>query len=319
MKLIITGCVGFIGANFTTYWLNRYPDDKIIGIDCLTYAANISVLEILKQNKNFRFYQTDICNQQEINNIFQRENPDMVVNFAAESHVDRSIEDSRIFVETNVLGTQTLLDASLKYKIKRFHQISTDEVYGDLSLTSNNRFTENSPLKPNSPYSASKAAADLMVLSYQKTYGLDVTISRSSNNYGKYQHEEKLIPKIILYALNDRSIPIYGNGCNVRDWMYVEDHCRAIDLIIHKGRMGNIYNVGGNNLWTNLDLVKLILQKINKPETLIRFVEDRKGHDKKYALNCDKLIMKLGWQPQVDCSEGLDKTIRYYKSGLFVG
>jgi dTDP-glucose 4,6-dehydratase len=313
MKVLITGCAGFIGANFTEYWLKTYPDDTIVGIDCLTYAANIFALKALQECKSFNFHKTNICNRQEMEKIFQNETPDVVINFAAESHVDRSIEDSKLFVETNILGTQVLLDISLKYRVKRFHQISTDEVYGDLSLDSSEAFSESSPLKPSSPYSASKAAADLLVLSYYRTHGLSVTISRSSNNYGKHQHTEKLIPKVIQCAINDKPFPIYGNGLNVRDWIHVEDHCRAIDLIVRKAQSGKIYNVGGNNLVSNIILIKNILRQLNKSEDLITFVADRKGHDRKYALNCSKLITELGWTPQVKFADGLKQTIQWYQ------
>ena len=313
MKLLITGCVGFIGINFTKYWLRNYPQDVIIGVDCLTYAANISALKSLQQRTNFKFYKTNICDQEEIEKIFEYERPDVVVNFAAESHVDRSIESARIFIETNVLGTQTLLDACLKYDVKRFHQISTDEVYGDLPINSKRAFHENSPLRPNSPYSASKAAADLLVLSYAKTHNLYVTISRSANNYGKYQHEEKLIPKTIRRALRGECIPVYGNGLNVRDWIHVEDHCRAVDFILRGGKSGNIYNVGGGYSVANIVLVKNILQQLGKNEETIAYVTDRKGHDRKYALNCNKLIAELGWKAQVDFLDGLKQTILWFQ------
>ncbi len=314
MKLIITGCAGFIGTNFTKYWLSNYTGDEIVGVDCLTYAANLCALAELKTQKNFRFYKANICDAQKIEQIFQNESPDLVVNFAAESHVDRSIESSKIFIETNVLGVQTLLDLCLKYGIKRFHQISTDEVYGDLSLDSNDFFTENSPLKPSSPYSASKAAADLLVLSYFRTHGLPVTITRSANNYGKYQHAEKLIPKVIKFALQGKKIPVYGDGLNVRDWIFVEDHCRAVDAVVHGAPVGEIYNVGGGALLSNIALIKEILRQLEKKEDLITFVEDRKGHDRKYALDCDKLALNLCWSPKVDFSSGLKQTISWYKN-----
>lgn len=313
MRIVITGCAGFIGTNFTKYWLNKYAEDTVIGVDCLTYAANLSALEVLKTHDKFKFYKTNICDRQAVQKIFQDEDPDIVINFAAESHVDRSIADSRIFVETNVLGTQTLLDLCLQYGVKRFHQISTDEVYGDLPLDTDEVFTEDSPLKPSSPYSASKAAADMLVLSYFKTHGLPVSISRSANNYGKHQHTEKLIPKVIQYALSDKLFPIYGDGLNVRDWIYVDDHCRAIDMIVHNASSGSVYNVGGDTLLSNITLVKEILLQLGKPEDLIVFVADRKGHDRKYALNCSKLILELGWKPQVDFSNGLKEIIDWYK------
>jgi len=313
MRILITGCAGFIGVNFTKYWLNNYTEDTVIGVDCLTYAANIPALTELKLHDKFNFYKTNICDRQAVEKIFQNKAPDIVINFAAESHVDRSIADSRIFVETNVLGTQTLLDLCLQYDVKRFHQISTDEVYGDMPLDTDEVFTEDSPLKPSSPYSASKAAADMLVLSYFRTHGLSVSISRSANNYGKYQHTEKLIPKVIEYALRDKPFPIYGDGLNVRDWIYVDDHCRAIEKIVRNAPSGSIYNVGGDTLLSNITLVKEILRQLGKTEDLITFVADRKGHDRKYALNCDKLISELGWKPQVDFSDGLKETILWYK------
>lgn len=309
MKALITGCAGFIGANLTKYWLDRYADDTVVGVDCLTYAANLCALAELKAHNKFHFYQANICDRQAVESIFESEAPDIVINLAAESHVDRSISDARIFVETNVLGVQTLLDACLKYGIKRFHQISTDEVYGDLPLDSDATFTELSPLKPSSPYSASKAAADLLVLSYFRTHGLSVSVSRSANNYGPYQHTEKLIPKTIEYALRNKPIPIYGDGLNVRDWLYVGDHCRAIDAIVRRAPFGSVYNVGGGKLLSNIVLVKEILRCLERSEDLIAFVADRKGHDRKYALNCDKLARELGWKPQVNFADGLRETI----------
>ena len=314
MKIVVTGCAGFIGTNFTSYWLDNYPDDVIIGIDCLTYAANVSALAKLKTHNKFKFYQMNICDKQSIETIFQNEAPDVIINFAAESHVDRSITDSRPFIETNVLGTQVLLDLCLKYGVKRFHQVSTDEVYGDLPLNTTDTFSEDSPLKPSSPYSASKAAADLLVLSYFKTHNLSVSISRSANNYGKYQHKEKLIPKAIEYALNNKPFPIYGNGLNVREWIHVDDHCRAIDKIVRNAPSGSVYNVGANTMVSNIALVKEILKELKKHESLITFVEDRKGHDRKYVLNCVKLISELDWNPQVEFSFGLKETIAWYKS-----
>ena len=313
MRIIITGCAGFIGTNFTKYWLDNYTEDTVIGVDCLTYAANLPALAELKLHDKFKFYKTNICDQQAVEKIFQSEAPDVVINFAAESHVDRSIADSRVFVETNIIGTQTLLDLCLQYGVKRFHQISTDEVYGDLPLDTDEVFAEDYPLKPSSPYSASKAAADMLVLSYFRTHGLSVSISRSVNNYGKYQHTEKLIPKVIEYALRDKPFPIYGDGLNVRDWIYVDDHCRAIEKIVRNAPSGSIYNVGSDTLLSNITLVKEILRQLGKTEDLITFVADRKGHDRKYALNCDKLISELGWKPQVDFSDGLKETILWYK------
>lgn len=314
MKLLLTGCAGFIGANFTNYWLDNHTADTVIGVDCLTYAANLPALARLKARDRFCFYQTNICDWTAMEKIFQTETPDVVINFAAESHVDRSIERSRIFVETNVLGTQTLLDLCLQYGVRRFHQISTDEVYGDLPIESDVAFTENSPLKPSSPYSASKAAADLLVLSYHRTHGLSVSISRSANNYGKYQHTEKLIPKVVEYALKGQRIPVYGDGRNVRDWIHVDDHCRAIDAIVRGAPSGSVYNVGSGVLLPNIVLVKEILKQLGKGEELIEFVADRKGHDRKYALNCDKIAAELGWQPQIEFADGLRKTIAWYKA-----
>ncbi|MBQ9848798.1 MAG: dTDP-glucose 4,6-dehydratase [Clostridia bacterium] len=312
MKIVVTGCAGFIGANFSNYWLDSHSQDTVIGIDCLTYAANIPALSKLKNRERFRFYKANICDKQAVEQIFLAESPDALINFAAESHVDNSIENSRIFVETNVLGTQTLLDLCLKHGIKRFHQVSTDEVYGDLPLDSEDAFTEASLLSPSSPYSASKAAADLLVLSYYKTHGLSVSISRSANNYGKYQHREKLIPKAIRCALHNESIPIYGNGSNIRDWIHVEDHCRAIEKIVCNAASGSIYNVGGSAMLSNITLVKEILALMNKPQSLIAFVADRKGHDRKYALNCNKLICELDWRPEVSFSDGLAETVEWY-------
>ena len=314
MKIIITGCAGFIGANFTQYWLDNYSDDVIVGVDCLTYASNLTQLKKLRKNPRLHFYKTDICDREEIYRIVKTENPDVIVNFAAESHVDNSIQTPDIFMKTNVLGTQVLLDACVKFDVKRFHQISTDEVYGDLPLDSNERFAENSPLKPSSPYSASKAAADLLVLAYFRTYGLSVTISRSTNNYGKYQHEEKLIPKIIKTAGTGMRIPIYGDGKNVRDWLHADDHCRAIDVILRKGKIGEIYNIAGNNEIDNLALAKQILRILGRNNEQIAFVEDRKGHDRRYSVSAQKMITELGWQAEMSFKKGLRETVMYYKN-----
>ena len=310
MKILVTGCAGFIGSSFALYLLENYPSDLIVGVDCLTYAANDEALNKLLSYDRFRFYKENICNTAEIDGIFSNEKPDIVVNFAAETHVDNSILDSYRFVETNVVGTQVLLDASVLYGVSRFHQISTDEVYGDLPLDSNDKFNEDSHLNPSSPYSASKAAADLLVLSYAKTHGLSVSISRSTNNYGIYQHSEKLIPTVISNLVNLKPIPVYGSGENIRDWLYVTDHCRAIDLIIRKGTAG-IYNVGADNYHTNVDLIKKIMTLSGYPDGEIRFVSDRKGHDRKYAVNCEKLNA-LGWQPQADFERELKNTIEWY-------
>lgn len=315
MKILVTGCAGFIGVNFTKYWLENHTEDSIVGVDCLTYASNKNELQNWQKNARFVFYKTDICDREAIYRIFQTEKPDIIVNFAAESHVDNSIETPDIFIKTNVLGTQVLLDACAKYEIKRFHQISTDEVYGDLPLDSKESFNETSPLKPSSPYSASKAAADLLTLSYYKTYGLPITISRSSNNYGKYQHEEKLIPKTIKMAVAGMQIPIYGDGKNVRDWLHVDDHCRAIECILHKGKSGEIYNIGARNEINNLELAKQILSILQRDENLISFVKDRKGHDRRYSVNVSKIIT-LGWKPKMPFDKGLRETITWYKSNI---
>lgn len=280
MKVLVTGGAGFIGSNFIFYMLKTYPSYRIICVDKLTYAGNLSTLTSVMTNPNFRFVKADICDRKAINQLFEEEKPDMIVNFAAESHVDRSINNPGIFLETNILGTDVLMDACLKYGIKRYHQVSTDEVYGDLPLDRPDLlFTETTPLHPSSSYSSSKAAADLLVLSYFRTYGLPVTISRCSNNYGPYQYPEKLIPLMIVNALNNQQLPVYGNGQNVRDWLYVEDHCRAIDLVIHKGREGEVYNIGGHNEMANINIVKLICKELGKSEDLITYVADRKGHD----------------------------------------
>ena len=313
MKILVTGGAGFIGSNFIYHMLEKYPDYKIVCVDCLTYAGNLSTLEDALKNPNFLFSKTDICNRQEIYGIFEQEKPDIVVNFAAESHVDRSIENPEVFLKTNILGTQVLMDACRKYGITRYHQVSTDEVYGDLPLDRPDLFfTEETPIHTSSPYSSSKASADLLVLAYYRTYGLPVSISRCSNNYGPYHFPEKLIPLMIANALNDKPLPVYGKGENIRDWLYVEDHCKAIDLIIHKGRVGEVYNVSGHNEMANIDIVKLICQKLGKPESLITFVADRKGHDMRYAIDPTKIHRELGWLPETKFADGIDKTIDWY-------
>ena len=280
MKIIVTGGAGFIGSNFVYHMLDKYKDYEIICVDCLTYAGNMSTLERAMKNPNFSFYKLDICDRVGIYKLFEERRPDIVVNFAAESHVDRSIENPEVFLKTNILGTQVLMDACRKYGIKRYHQVSTDEVYGDLPLDRPDLFfTEETPIHTSSPYSSSKAGADLLVLAYYRTYGLPVTISRCSNNYGPYHFPEKLIPLMIANALNDKPLPVYGEGLNVRDWLYVEDHCKAIDLIIHKGRVGEVYNIGGHNEMKNIDIVKLICKALGKPESLIVHVADRKGRN----------------------------------------
>lgn len=313
MKLIVTGGAGFIGSNFIFYIMNKYEDYKIICIDKLTYAGNLKTLKTVENNPNFIFIKEDICNREEIYKIFEEYKPDIVVNFAAESHVDRSIESPEEFLTTNIFGTSVLMDACKKYGIKRFHQVSTDEVYGDLPLDRPDLlFTEETPINTSSPYSSSKAAADLLVSAYHRTYGLPVSISRCSNNYGPYQFPEKLIPLMIANALSDKDLPVYGEGLNVRDWLYVDDHCKAIDLIIHKGKVGEVYNIGGHNEMKNIDIVKLICKELNKSEDLIKFVKDRKGHDMRYAIDPTKIHNELGWFPETMFEDGIIKTINWY-------
>ena len=313
MTVLVTGGAGFIGSNFIFYMLKNHREDRVICLDRLTYAGNLHTLEPVMEDPNFRFIKGDICDRDTIYDLFHEEQPDIVVNFAAESHVDRSIDNPGIFLETNITGTSILMDACRRYGIRRFHQISTDEVYGDLPLDRPDLFfTEESPLRPSSPYSSSKASADLLVLAYHRTYGLPATISRCSNNYGPYQFPEKLIPRMIINALSDRSLPVYGNGQNVRDWLYVEDHCRAIDLIIRKGSAGEIYNIGGRNEMKNIDVVKLICKELGKPEKLIFYTKDRKGHDRRYAVNPAKIRRELDWLPETRFSDGIRDTIRWY-------
>ena len=313
MTIIVTGGAGFIGSNFVFHMLQAHPDYRIVCLDKLTYAGNLSTLEPVLQQDNFRFVKADICDRQAVDKLFQEEKPDIVVNFAAESHVDRSIENPGIFLETNIMGTAVLMDACRKYGIQRYHQVSTDEVYGDLPLDRPDLFfTEETPLHTSSPYSSSKASADLLVMAYYRTYGLPVTISRCSNNYGPYHFPEKLIPLMIANALADKPLPVYGNGENVRDWLYVEDHCRAIDLIIHNGKVGEVYNVGGHNEKRNIDIVRIICQELGKPESLIVYVEDRKGHDRRYAIDPAKIHRELGWLPETKFEDGIKKTIKWY-------
>lgn len=313
MTIIVTGGAGFIGSNFIFYMLDSYPEDRIVCMDKLTYAGNLSTLASAMDNPHFRFCKIDICDREAVYRLFEEEHPDMVVNFAAESHVDRSIENPEIFLDTNVKGTAVLMDACRKYGIARYHQVSTDEVYGDLTLNRPDLFfTEETPIRTSSPYSSSKASADLLVLAYYRTYGLSVTISRCSNNYGPYQFPEKLIPFMIINALSDKPLPVYGEGVNVRDWLYVKDHCRAIDLIIHKGRVGEVYNVGGHNEMKNIDIVKLICKELGKPESLITHVTDRKGHDLRYAIDPTKIHNELGWLPETKFEDGIKETIRWY-------
>lgn len=314
MIYLVTGGAGFIGSNFIHYILREHPQDKVICFDALTYAGNLLSLAEAFENDRFSFIKGNIACEKDVNVVFERERPDMVINFAAESHVDRSIQDPQAFLRTNVYGTQVLLEACKTYGIKRFHQISTDEVYGDLPIERTDlRFTESSPLNPSSPYSASKVSADLFTLAYARTYGVPVSISRCSNNYGAFQHPEKLIPLMILNAKEDKPLPVYGTGENVRDWIHVEDHCRAVDLILHhEGAEGQVYNIGGGNEVRNMDVVKTILRAMDKPETLITYVKDRPGHDRRYAVDSSKLKNELGWEPKTDFFEGLCRTVRWY-------
>ena len=313
MKILVTGGAGFIGGNFIHYMVNRYPEDEIVNLDLLTYAGNLETLKPVENKPNYRFVKGDIADRPFIMDLFAKEKFDVVVNFAAESHVDRSIKDPGIFVKTNVLGTTTLLDASKEYGVKRYHQVSTDEVYGDLPLDRPDLFfTETTPLHTSSPYSSSKASADLFVLAYHRTFGLPVTVSRCSNNYGPYQFPEKLIPLMISRALDDEPLPVYGTGENVRDWLHVEDHCVAIDLILRKGEVGEVYNIGGHNERTNLEVVKVILKALGKPESLIQYVTDRPGHDRRYAIDPTKIETQLGWKPKYHFETGIAQTIQWY-------
>lgn len=309
MKILVTGGAGFIGSNFVNYMVCTYPEYEIINLDALTYAGNLNNLKEVEEKSNYKFIKGDITDSELVDSIFA-EKINVVVNFAAESHVDRSILDPGIFVNTNIQGTQVLLDASKKYKIQKYVQVSTDEVYG--SLGKEGFFTEETPLAPNSPYSASKAGADLLVRAYYETFGLPVNITRCSNNYGAFHFPEKLIPLMIINALNDKPLPVYGDGQNVRDWLHVEDHCRAIDLVIHKGINGEVYNVGGHNERTNIQVVKAILTQLGKSESLISYVEDRLGHDKRYAIDPTKLVTTLGWEPIYTFDTGLKQTIDWY-------
>jgi dTDP-glucose 4,6-dehydratase len=313
MKILVTGGAGFIGGNFVLYMVNAYPNDTIVNVDALTYAGNLETLASVETAPNYKFIKGDIADRDFIFQLFETEKFDAVINFAAESHVDRSITQPDIFVRTNVLGTQVLLDASKAFGVKRFHQVSTDEVYGDLPLDRRDLFfTENTPLHTSSPYSASKAGADLLCLAYFRTFQTPVTISRCSNNYGPYHFPEKLIPLMISRALNDQPLPVYGKGENVRDWLHVHDHCVAIDLILRKGRIGEVYNIGGHNERTNLEVVKTILKALNKPESLISYVTDRKGHDLRYAIDPTKIETELGWKPKYTFDTGIQETIQWY-------
>ena len=307
-KILITGGAGFIGSNFVRYMLDKYDDYQIVNLDSLTYCGNLENLSEIEDNPNYTFCKGDITDKELVFKITS--DVDYIINFAAESHVDRSIEDPEIFIKSNVLGTQVLLDAAKKYGVKKYLQVSTDEVYGSLGKTG--YFREDTPLAPNSPYSASKASADLMVRAYNRTFDLPVNITRCSNNYGPYQFPEKLIPLMISNALEDKPLPVYGDGLNIRDWLHVYDHCSAIDLVLHKGKIGEIYNIGGNNEKKNIEIVKLILQNLDKPESLIKFVKDRLGHDKRYAIDSSKIQNELGWTPKYTFETGIAETIKWY-------
>lgn len=313
MKILVTGAAGFIGSNFVFHMRKANPEYDIIALDSLTYAGNLETLAPVMEEDHFTFVRCDITDREGVRKVFEEHHPDVVVNFAAESHVDRSIEDPGVFLRTNILGTQVLMDACREFGIRRFHQVGTDEVYGDLPLDRPDLFfTEDLPLQASSPYSASKASADLLAMAYHRTYGLPVTISRCSNNYGPYQFPEKLIPLMIANALADKPLPVYGTGENVRDWLYVEDHCRAIDMILENGKVGEVYNIGGHNERSNLDVVKTILKQLGKPESLITFVGDRKGHDLRYAIDPSKIHGELGWLPETKFDDGIRQTIDWY-------
>jgi dTDP-glucose 4,6-dehydratase len=309
MKILVTGGAGFIGSNFILYLMKRHPDYEVINLDALTYAGNLENLESVQNHSKYTFVKADITDREKVESLFGQD-IDAVVHFAAESHVDRSIMDPDIFVKTNILGTQVLLDAAKKFNVSKFVHVSTDEVYGTLGETG--FFTETTPLAPNSPYSASKAGSDLLVRAYHETFGMNVNITRCSNNYGPFQFPEKLIPLMISHALQDKALPVYGDGLNVRDWLYVEDHCQAIDLVLHQGKSGEVYNIGGNNERTNLQIVRTILAELGKPESLITFVRDRPGHDRRYAIDASKIRAELGWQPQYPFETGIKKTIQWY-------
>ena len=313
MTILVTGGAGFIGTNFVYYQLQHHPEDRVVCLDALTYAGNLENLTEALKNPRFRFVKGDIADREVVNTLFEEEKPDIVVNFAAESHVDRSITQPELFLRTNIMGTQVLMDACRKYGVQRYHQVSTDEVYGDLPLDRPDLFfTEDTPIHTSSPYSASKASADLLVLAYFRTFHLPVSITRCSNNYGPYHFPEKLIPLMITRALNDQSLPVYGKGENVRDWLYVEDHCAAIDLVMRKGQEGEVYNVGGHNERTNLDVVKTVLRELGKPESLITFVTDRPGHDRRYAIDPSKIHAELGWLPRTKFDDGIHQTVQWY-------
>ena len=314
MNIVVTGGAGFIGANFVYYMLEKRPEDRIICFDKLTYAGNLATLEEAQKHENFKFIKGDIADRKAVYEMFEQEKPDIIVNFAAESHVDRSIENPEIFLQTNVIGTSVLMDACRKYGIKRYHQVSTDEVYGDLPLDRPDLFfTEKTPLHTSSPYSASKASADLLVMAYHRTYQLPVTISRCSNNYGPFHFPEKLIPLMIINAMHDKKLPVYGDGLNVRDWLFVQDHCAAIEIILRKGKVGEVYNIGGHNERQNIQVVKAILKELGKGEELIEHVTDRKGHDRRYAIDPTKIREELGWEPTTSPEEGIKATVKWYQ------
>jgi dTDP-glucose 4,6-dehydratase len=313
MKILVTGGAGFIGSNFLIHMVKKYPNYEFVNLDLLTYAGNLENLSEIREFNNYKFIRGDISDSTFLNVLFEKEQFDIIVNFAAESHVDRSIENPSIFLITNVIGTQNLMDQCLKNNVKLFHQVSTDEVYGDLPLDQPNlKFTEDTPIHTSSPYSASKASADLLALAYHRTFNLPVTISRCSNNYGPFHFPEKLIPLMITRALNNKKLPVYGKGENIRDWLFVKDHCEAIDIIIHQPKLGEVFNIGGNQERTNIDVVKIILSKLNKPDNLISFVEDRKGHDLRYAIDSSKMSKTYGWRPSLNFDEGLSLTIDWY-------
>ena len=313
MKILVTGAAGFIGSNFMYYELDNHPEDEYVALDLLTYAGNLKNLDGIKDRPNYKFVRMDIRDRENIYQLFEEEKFDLVVNFAAESHVDRSIKDPEVFLRTNIIGTEVLMDACLKYGVERYHQVSTDEVYGDLPLDRPDLFfTEETPLHTSSPYSSSKASADLLVNAYHRTYGLKTTISRCSNNYGPYQFPEKMIPLMINNARHDKSLPVYGDGLNVRDWLHVYDHCSGIDLVMRKGAIGEVYNIGGHNERHNIEVVKTILKTLDKPESLITYVSDRKGHDLRYAIDPTKIETKLGWKPKYNFESGIKETIEWY-------
>ena len=313
MKILVTGAAGFIGSNFMYYELDNHPEDEYVALDLLTYAGNLKNLDGIKDRPNYKFVRMDIRDRENIYKLFEEEKFDLVVNFAAESHVDRSIKDHEVFLRTNIIGTEVLMDACLKYGVERYHQVSTDEVYGDLPLDRPDLFfTEETPLHTSSPYSSSKASADLLVNAYHRTYGLKTTISRCSNNYGPYQFPEKMIPLMINNARHDKSLPVYGDGLNVRDWLHVYDHCSGIDLVMRKGAVGEVYNIGGHNERHNIEVVKTILKTLDKPESLITYVSDRKGHDLRYAIDPTKIETKLGWKPKYNFESGIKETIEWY-------